>query len=69
MTLVVFVLCWSPYGIMSLLVQFNVPISPGASVLPTIMAKTHCAIGPAVYFFSLRYYRISLRELLGMDHS
>ncbi|KAK7487034.1 hypothetical protein BaRGS_00021704, partial [Batillaria attramentaria] len=67
MTLVVFLICWSPYGIMSMLSNFDVHIPPSTSVLPTMMTKMFPAINPMVYFVCYHHYRISFRELFGQD--
>nr|KAG5714394.1 hypothetical protein BaRGS_006840 [Batillaria attramentaria] len=67
MTLVVFLICWSPYGIMSMLSNFDVHIPPSTSVLPTMMTKIFPAINPIVYFVCYHHYRISFRELFGQD--
>ncbi|XP_070181297.1 melanopsin-A-like [Littorina saxatilis] len=69
LTLVMFVLFWSPYGILSMMANFDIPIDDYVSAVPTIVAKSHCAINPIVYFVCFRHYRLSVRELFGMAES
>ncbi|XP_076464749.1 rhodopsin, GQ-coupled-like [Babylonia areolata] len=67
LTMVMFVLFWTPYGVLSLLAGVGMEVDAGLSAVPTIMAKTHCAVNPIVYFVCFHKYRYPIRLLLGMD--
>ena len=46
-----YLLCWMPYGIMALLATFGRSglVTPVASVVPAILAKTSTVINPIIY--------------------
>ncbi|XP_028571693.2 pinopsin-like [Podarcis muralis] len=46
-----YLLCWMPYGIVSLIVTFGQPgtISPSVSIIPSILAKTSTFVNPILY--------------------
>lgn len=48
-----YLLCWLPYGIMALLATFGAPglVTPEASIIPSILAKTSTVINPVIYVF------------------
>lgn len=48
-----YLLCWLPYGIMALLATFGPPglVSPEASIIPSVLAKTSTVINPVIYVF------------------
>ncbi|KAJ8357049.1 hypothetical protein SKAU_G00198430 [Synaphobranchus kaupii] len=48
-----YLLCWLPYGIMALLATFGPPglVTPEASIIPSILAKTSTVINPIIYIF------------------
>lgn len=48
-----YLLCWLPYGIMALLATFGPPglVTPEASIIPSILAKTSTVINPVIYVF------------------
>ncbi|KAL2081185.1 hypothetical protein ACEWY4_023038 [Coilia grayii] len=50
-TVVCFMLCWTPYGVVALMATFGRPglITPIASVVPSILAKTSTVINPIIY--------------------
>ncbi|KAJ4937100.1 hypothetical protein JOQ06_001684 [Pogonophryne albipinna] len=50
---VCYLLCWLPYGIMALLATFGSPgmVTPVASIIPSILAKTSTVINPVIYVF------------------
>ncbi|XP_035268967.1 parapinopsin-like [Anguilla anguilla] len=55
-----FLLCWLPYGIMALLATFGQPglVTPEASIIPSILAKSSTAINPIIYIFmNKQFYR------------
>lgn len=50
---VCYLLCWLPYGIMALLATFGPPglVTPEASIIPSVLAKTSTVINPVIYVF------------------
>ncbi|KAL3054712.1 hypothetical protein OYC64_017616 [Pagothenia borchgrevinki] len=57
---VCYLLCWLPYGIMALLATFGSPgmVTPVASIIPSILAKTSTVINPVIYvFMNKQFYR------------
>lgn len=50
---VCYLLCWLPYGIMALLATFGRPglVTPAASIVPSLLAKTSTVINPIIYIF------------------
>ncbi|XP_063076291.1 teleost multiple tissue opsin a [Engraulis encrasicolus] len=57
---VCYLLCWLPYGVMALLATFGPPglVTPEASIIPSILAKTSTVINPIIYIFmNKQFYR------------
>ncbi|XP_036376222.1 parapinopsin-like [Megalops cyprinoides] len=55
-----YLLCWLPYGIMALLATFGRPglVTPEASIIPSLLAKTSTVINPVIYIFmNKQFYR------------
>ncbi|XP_070701460.1 teleost multiple tissue opsin a [Pempheris klunzingeri] len=55
-----YLLCWLPYGIMALLATFGPPglVTPVASIIPSVLAKTSTVINPVIYvFMNKQFYR------------
>ncbi|XP_073685349.1 teleost multiple tissue opsin 3b [Garra rufa] len=54
-----YLLCWMPYGVMALLGTFSVGIvSPTASVVSSILAKSSTVLNPIIYvLFNNQFYR------------
>uniref|UniRef100_A0A665U4I8 Pinopsin-like n=1 Tax=Echeneis naucrates TaxID=173247 RepID=A0A665U4I8_ECHNA len=50
-TVVCYLLCWMPYGVVAMMATFGQPglISPVASVIPSILAKSSTVINPIIY--------------------
>ncbi|KAL7835360.1 hypothetical protein SRHO_G00277070 [Serrasalmus rhombeus] len=50
---VCYLLCWLPYGIMALVATFGQPglVTPEASIVPSLLAKTSTVINPVIYIF------------------
>ncbi|KAF7659195.1 hypothetical protein LDENG_00001760 [Lucifuga dentata] len=50
-TVVCYMLCWMPYGVVALMATFGPPgiISPVASVVPSVLAKSSTVINPLIY--------------------
>ncbi|KAL0966856.1 hypothetical protein UPYG_G00301010, partial [Umbra pygmaea] len=57
---IVYLVCWLPYGVMALLATFGPPgfITPEASIVPAIMAKVSTVVNPVIYIFmNMQFYR------------
>ncbi|XP_028450129.1 teleost multiple tissue opsin a [Perca flavescens] len=55
-----YLLCWLPYGIMALMATFGSPglVTPVASIIPSLLAKTSTVINPVIYvFMNKQFYR------------
>ncbi|XP_041660018.1 vertebrate ancient opsin-like [Cheilinus undulatus] len=55
-----YLLCWLPYGVMALLATFGPPglVTPEASIIPSVLAKTSTVINPVIYvFMNKQFYR------------
>jgi len=52
--------CWLPYGIMALIATFGPPgqVTPVASIIPSVLAKTSTAINPVIYVFMNKQVRV-----------
>ncbi|KTG47759.1 hypothetical protein cypCar_00010363 [Cyprinus carpio] len=50
-TVVCYLLCWMPYGVVAMMATFGRPgiISPVASVVPSLLAKSSTVINPLIY--------------------
>ncbi|XP_041656732.1 pinopsin-like [Cheilinus undulatus] len=46
-----YLLCWMPYGVMAMLSSFGRPglVSPGARLIPSLLAKTSTVLNPFIY--------------------
>ncbi|KAG8000562.1 Vertebrate ancient opsin [Nibea albiflora] len=53
-----YMLCWMPYGVVALMATFGPPniISPVASVVPSLLAKTSTVINPLIYILMNKQY-------------
>ncbi|XP_037132228.1 pinopsin-like [Syngnathus acus] len=55
-----YLMCWLPYGVMALLATFGPPglVTPEASIIPSVLAKTSTVINPVIYvFMNKQFYR------------
>ncbi|XP_056145847.1 teleost multiple tissue opsin 2b [Lampris incognitus] len=62
-TVVCYLLCWMPYGVVAMMATFGPPdiISPVASVVPSLLAKSSTVINPLIYIFmNKQFYRCFL---------
>ncbi|MBN3308507.1 OPSP protein, partial [Amia calva] len=62
-TVTCYMLCWLPYGVVALLATFGRPgiISPIASVVPSILAKSSTVFNPLIYILmNKQFYRCFL---------
>ncbi|XP_056594348.1 teleost multiple tissue opsin b [Triplophysa dalaica] len=63
---VCYLLCWLPYGIMALMATFGRPglITPAASIVPSVLAKTSTVINPIIYIFMNKQFCRCFHALL-----
>ncbi|XP_062384362.1 teleost multiple tissue opsin a [Sardina pilchardus] len=63
---VCYLVCWLPYGIMALLATFGPPglITPEASIVPSVLAKTSTVINPVIYIFMNKQFYRCFRAML-----
>ncbi|KAM4604679.1 teleost multiple tissue opsin a [Polymixia lowei] len=61
-----YLLCWLPYGVMALLSTFGPPdlVTPEASIVPSVLAKTSTVINPIIYIFMNKQFYRCFRALL-----
>ncbi|XP_066565058.1 teleost multiple tissue opsin b [Amia ocellicauda] len=61
-----FLLCWLPYGMVALLATFGRPglISPEASIIPSILAKSSTAVNPIIYIFMNKQFSRCFRDFM-----
>lgn len=62
-TVVFYLLCWMPYGVVAMMATFGRPgiITPVASVVPAILAKSSTVINPLIYILmNKQFYRCFL---------
>ncbi|XP_046886555.1 teleost multiple tissue opsin 2a [Hypomesus transpacificus] len=62
-TVVFYLLCWMPYGVVAMMATFGRPgiITPVASVVPSILAKSSTVINPLIYILmNKQFYRCFL---------
>uniref|UniRef100_A0A665U3Q9 Pinopsin-like n=1 Tax=Echeneis naucrates TaxID=173247 RepID=A0A665U3Q9_ECHNA len=66
-TVVCYLLCWMPYGVVAMMATFGQPglISPVASVIPSILAKSSTVINPIIYILMNKQFYRCFRILLG----
>ncbi|XP_020508054.1 vertebrate ancient opsin-like [Labrus bergylta] len=64
-----YLLCWLPYGIMSLLATFGPPglVTPEASIIPSVLAKTSTVINPVIYVFMNKQFYRCFQALLSCE--
>ena len=60
-TVVCYLLCWMPYGVVAMMATFGRPgiITPVASVVPSILAKSSTVINPLIYILMNKQVRIA----------
>lgn len=58
-TVVCYLLCWMPYGVVAMMATFGQPgiISPVASVVPSLLAKSSTVINPLIYILMNKQVR------------
>uniref|UniRef100_A0A8C8DXR2 G-protein coupled receptors family 1 profile domain-containing protein n=1 Tax=Oryzias sinensis TaxID=183150 RepID=A0A8C8DXR2_9TELE len=54
-----YLLCWMPYGVVAMMATFGPPniISPVASVVPSLLAKSSTVINPLIYILMNKQVR------------
>ncbi|XP_053352184.1 teleost multiple tissue opsin 2b [Clarias gariepinus] len=66
---VCYLLCWTPYSVVAIMATFGQPgiITPVASIVPSLLAKSSTVINPIIYIFmNKQFYRCFLM-LLGFN--
>ena len=65
-TVVCYMLCWMPYGVVAMMATFGRPgiITPIASVVPSLLAKSSTVINPLIYILMNKQVRPYYSELL-----
>ena len=58
-TVVCYLVCWMPYGVVAMMATFGRPgiITPVASVVPSILAKSSTVINPLIYILMNKQVR------------
>ncbi|XP_053482575.1 teleost multiple tissue opsin 2b [Ictalurus furcatus] len=66
-TVVCYLLCWTPYSVVALMASFGRPgiITPVASIIPSLLAKSSTVINPVIYIFMNKQFYRCFRTLLG----
>ncbi|XP_026169720.1 teleost multiple tissue opsin a [Mastacembelus armatus] len=61
-----YLFCWLPYGIMALLATFGPPelVTPEASIIPSVLAKTSTVINPVIYVFMNKQFYSCFHALM-----
>ncbi|XP_061664813.1 opsin-3-like isoform X4 [Syngnathoides biaculeatus] len=65
-----YLLCWMPYGIVAMMATFGQPglISPVASVVPSILAKSSTVFNPVIYILMNKQFHRCFLILLHCRH-
>uniref|UniRef100_A0A4W3J8T7 Teleost multiple tissue opsin b n=1 Tax=Callorhinchus milii TaxID=7868 RepID=A0A4W3J8T7_CALMI len=68
--IICFLLCWLPYGIVALLATFGSPglITPTASIIPSVLAKTSTVYNPIIYIFMNKQVSLNLETNAYANH-
>lgn len=68
---VCYLLCWLPYGVMALLATFGRPglVTPAASIVPSLLAKTSTVINPIIYIFMNKQVGAKRKTVLTANQS
>ncbi|MCI4378333.1 hypothetical protein PGIGA_G00214660 [Pangasianodon gigas] len=58
-TVVCYLLCWTPYSVVAIMATFGRPgiITPVASIIPSLLAKSSTVINPVIYIFMNKQVR------------
>jgi len=58
-TVICYLVCWIPYGVIALLATFGKPgvVTPVASVIPSILAKSSTVCNPIIYILMNKQVR------------
>ncbi|XP_006638720.1 opsin-3 isoform X1 [Lepisosteus oculatus] len=61
-----FLICWTPYAVVSMLVAFGKKdiVTPTVAIIPSFFAKSSTAYNPVIYIFMSRKFRRCLLRLL-----
>ncbi|XP_026768267.3 teleost multiple tissue opsin 2b [Pangasianodon hypophthalmus] len=66
-TVVCYLLCWTPYSVVAIMATFGRPgiITPVASIIPSLLAKSSTVINPVIYIFMNKQFYSCFLMLLG----
>lgn len=61
-TIICYLICWMPYGVIALLATFGRPglVSPVASIIPSILAKSSTVYNPIIYILMNKQVRTTI---------
>ncbi|XP_048095063.1 parapinopsin-like isoform X1 [Alosa alosa] len=66
-SVVCYLLCWMPYGVVAMMATFGQPglITPVASVVPSLLAKSSTVINPLIYILMNKQFKRCFLILIG----
>jgi len=64
-TVICYLVCWIPYGVIALLATFGKPgvVTPVASIIPSILAKSSTVCNPIIYILMNKQVRSAILKL------
>ncbi|KAJ8253187.1 hypothetical protein GJAV_G00210070 [Gymnothorax javanicus] len=65
-TVVCYLLCWMPYGVVAMMATFGRPgiITPIASVVPSLLAKSSTVVNPVIYILMNKQGMVHITTML-----
>uniref|UniRef100_G3QAZ6 Teleost multiple tissue opsin 3b n=1 Tax=Gasterosteus aculeatus TaxID=69293 RepID=G3QAZ6_GASAC len=65
-----YLLCWMPYGVVAMLASFGKPgvVSPAASLIPSLLAKTSTVLNPVIYVLLNKQFSRCLLNTISARH-
>uniref|UniRef100_A0A8C3G183 Teleost multiple tissue opsin 2a n=1 Tax=Cyclopterus lumpus TaxID=8103 RepID=A0A8C3G183_CYCLU len=69
-TVVCYLLCWMPYGVIAMMATFGRPgaVSPITAVVPSILAKSSTVINPVIYILMNKQVSSTCGQVGGHQH-
>lgn len=67
---VCYLVCWLPYGVVAIMATFGSeePLSPEASIMPSLLAKSSTVVNPFIYIFMNKQVGLSATSLIFKDY-